>query len=145
MAPVPQLITNEIDEQSSPESADESSNRSELFGRYVGQINARIDRAWLRPRSPIGATLFSCRALIDQDERGNVAGVILEDCNGDGRWQLSLVRAIQSASPLPAPPDPKVFRHQVQLSFQSTGFRAGIAEDGFEPSTVQVAGPANTP
>lgn len=29
---------------------------------------------------------------------------------GDVRWQLSLVLAIESASPLPPTPDPKVFR-----------------------------------
>jgi tetratricopeptide (TPR) repeat protein len=36
-------------------------------GRYLGQISARIDRAWRRPAEPIGANWFICQARIDQE------------------------------------------------------------------------------
>jgi hypothetical protein len=45
---------------------------------------------------------------------------------------VALVRAIQSASPLPAPPDPKVFSPNLTLDFRSQPFSPGMEADGFE-------------
>ena len=44
-----------------------------LYGRYVGQIRARIERAWLRPCSLIGASSFTCVVQIVQDRVGTVS------------------------------------------------------------------------
>jgi len=122
----------------------DSAGDSVLAGRYAGQIDARIERAWLRPRTPIGAIRFSCRVSIEQDASGNVKEVALERCNGDARWQLSLVHAIQRASPLPAPPDPAVFRRTLRLTFNAEAFRPGSSAEGYEPelslSAMQHAG-----
>ena len=104
-----------------------------LFGRYVGQISARIERVWLRPRTPIGADTFSCQVQIKQDHQGNVEDTTLENCNGNTRWQLSLVQAIQSASPLPAPPERRVFADAVTLQFSSKPYLEGGIDEGFEP------------
>jgi hypothetical protein len=110
--------------------------RAALFGRYIGQIEARIDRTWMRPRTAIGADLFECRVRIQQSAQRMVLEVTLQDCNGDQRWQLSLVSAIQSASPLPAPPDPSVFASTVDLHFNSIAYDAERTEQGYEPSTI---------
>jgi hypothetical protein len=107
-----------------------------LFGRYLVQVQARIDRAWQRPRTEIGAARFACRATILQDPQGNVVGVRLGHCSGSERWQQSLVVAIRSASPLPAPPDPSVYADVLTLNFESDGYKLGGSEDGFE-SIVQ--------
>jgi hypothetical protein len=123
----------------SDDSLDEGA-RALLYGRYVGQIDARVQRAWLRPRAPIGDTRFNCRARIAQDRTGNVREVTLEQCNGGERWRLSLVRAIESASPLPAPPDPRVFNRVIRLSFQSESYvPGGSAQELFEPPTPATA------
>jgi hypothetical protein len=106
-----------------------------MFGRYMGQIKARIERAWLRPRTSIGANSFACRVQIVQDKAGNVMETTLQHCNGNGRWQISLVQAIQSASPLPGPPDRAVFADALTLEFNSGPFLAGNSGDGFEPET----------
>ena len=122
-------------------SSTEQLGNSVLFGRYVGQISARIERAWLRPRSAIGAERFDCRVRIEQDRTGKVLEITLEQCNGDSRWQTSLVRAIESASPLPAPPtDPDhseehVFASTLRLSFQSAVYTPGVSADFYEPET----------
>ena len=105
----------------------------QLYGRYMGQIDARIERAWLRPRTPIGADEFSCRARIHQDPNGKVVEVTLEQCNGDSRWQVSLVHAIETASPLPAPPDPGVFARVIRLNFRSDAYRPGVQPEQYEP------------
>jgi len=109
---------------------------AQLYGRYMGQIDARIERAWLRPRTPIGADEFSCRARIHQDGNGNVVEVTLERCNGDSRWQLSLVHAIETASPLPAPPDPRVFARVIRLNFQSDAYKPGAQPEQYEPELM---------
>jgi hypothetical protein len=110
--------------------------RALLFGRYLGQITARIARAWLRPRTPIGAETFSCWVDVEQDARGNVREITLKRCNGTTAWQLSLVRAIESASPLPAPPDPSVFSRALTFEMTSEAFVAGGSANGFEPDSL---------
>ncbi len=111
-----------------------------LFGRYIGQISARIERAWLRPRTPIDhADFFACRVKITQDRSGVVKEIELVRCNGTLRWQTSLVQAIQSASPLPAPPDADVFRSELMLDLQSATFTPGDSPEGYEPEVSAVA------
>jgi hypothetical protein len=58
--------------------------------------------------------------------------VTLEKCTDDPRWQVSLVRAISSASPLPAPPDPAVFSNLPTMEFDSDPYVPGAPDQGFE-------------
>jgi hypothetical protein len=87
-----------------------------LFGRYMGQIKARIERAWSYPISPSRRT-FQCKAQIKQSKNGDVEEITLQRCDMDSQWQASLVKAIQGASPLSAPPSEKVFTEVVTLNF----------------------------
>lgn len=125
------------DSESAPadSSAGDVAARTALVGRYLEQINARIDRAWLRPRTAVEQGLFSCRVRIEQDARGEVKEITLEHCNGDARWQLSLVHAIQLASPLPAPPDPTVFTNVLRMNFRAEAYSPGTPQDAYEPAT----------
>src|SRR6185437_12842815 len=75
---------------------------------------------------------------------GNVEETTLQSCNGDARWQLSLVEAIQTASPLPAPPDPSVFADAVVMQFTSQGYVPGGTAIGFEPAAPR-EGNVSTP
>ena len=93
-----------------------------LYGRYLGQIHARIDRAWLRPRRAIGAPVFRCQVEVRQNRQGVVEDVTLQRCNGTAHWQRSLVQGIVAASPLPAPPDPAVFAQRVILHFEAVAY-----------------------
>ena len=123
-----------------PEAAGDIPGHALMFGRYMGQVMARIERAWLRPRSPISDPLFRCRVEIKQSAKGDVLEVTMQQCNGDGHWQASLAAAIQTASPLPAPPDPSVFADTLTLTFDAEPFRAGGNGEGFEPQPSQIAG-----
>jgi hypothetical protein len=78
-------ILNDADLQR-VESGTEMVASSALSGLYVGQIDARIERAWLRPRTEVGAGVFSCSARIEQDEAGHAQDVTLIRCNGRARW-----------------------------------------------------------
>lgn len=129
-----------------PVTAGDPARQSMLFGRYTGQIHARIQRAWRKPRSPINEAseseatspaameTFKCQARIVQGEGGSVGEIELMQCEGSPEWQLSLVRAIQQASPLPAPPDPSVFTSELMLGFEAKAFVPGYREDEYEPA-----------
>jgi TonB-like protein len=111
-----------------------------LFGMYTGQIQARIERAWRRPRTAVDEGVaantdvsFQCRATIIQDNSGNVQEILLPNCNGSAAWQHSLVLAIRQASPLPAPPIKGVFNHSITLSFVGFEYTAGSVEADYEP------------
>jgi hypothetical protein len=39
--------------------------QARLFGIYTGQIQARIDRVWRRPRTPVNENLVQFRAFLD--------------------------------------------------------------------------------
>jgi hypothetical protein len=111
--------------------------RERLFGIYTGQIQARIDRVWRRPRTPVSEAndtgdSFQCQAQIVQDAKGNVQEILLPRCNGSAAWQRSLVAAIEQASPLPAPPSTKVFSRSITLSFVGLAYALGSSEDGYE-------------
>lgn len=115
--PVAPLFSSEQGEAAEASEADLVA-RTQLVGLYERQIRARIERAWLRPREPIGRQAgnpiqtedrFRCRVMIRQDEQGAIREVELQRCNGSARWQKSLTDAIFSSSPLPAPPNPRVF------------------------------------
>jgi TonB C terminal len=110
----------------------EAGQLSKMYGRYLGQIEARVGRAWRRPRTPIGDSLFSCRTQITQDRSGHVLEVMLVQCNGDPHWQESLVKAIDAASPLPAPPDRAVFTDVVTMAFSAAPYSKDSVADEYE-------------
>lgn len=133
----------DLDSNSDPKTSTEDADGAQkalLFGRYVNQIVARIDRAWVRPdTAPAGVSLwskvppsaqppadarFNCRAQILQSTTGAVLQVALLDCDADPEWQQSLVNAIDAASPLPAPPAESVFARSIVINFTSAALRA---------------------
>ncbi len=67
---------------------------------------------------------------------GNVKEVALAQCNGSTRWQLSLVQAIQSASPLPAPPNPDVFSSTLHLAFKAEEYSPRQPAALYEPEAA---------
>lgn len=128
--------------QSSAEGQGDTQDEARLFGIYTGQIQARIERVWRRPRTALnktgrGATgdveaVFQCQAQILQDARGNVQEILLPDCDESPAWQHSLVVAIQQASPLPAPPSESVFTGSIVLNFVGLPFAPGSPEEEYE-------------
>jgi hypothetical protein len=129
----------------------DAAEQARLFGIYTGQMQARIDRVWRRPRTPINEEKFAaattdnrdsfqCEAQIIQDNRGNVQEILLPRCNGSAAWQRSLVLAIQHASPLPAPPSEKVFSTSITLNFVGLSYVAGAPDDAYEPTRRTLMG-----
>lgn len=130
----------------------DGAERVVLFGRYVNQIVARIERAWVRPQARLGGpdvwdtagsraregagARFRCRVQIKQSTSGQVLEITLLDCDSSPAWQQSLVDAIDAASPLPAPPIPAVFARSLVLNFRSAVPPAGRVEAAAAPAAV---------
>ncbi len=136
------------DSESSVDNGD-GAERARLFGIYSGQIQARIERVWRRPRTPVNdgsgsmkttnsVEYFRCQVQIVQDSIGNVQEIRLPNCVGSVPWQRSLVIAIQQASPLPAPPSPTVFNHNIALTFVGYPYVVGGSDEGYEPESKEV-------
>jgi hypothetical protein len=128
----------------------DTNEHARLFGIYSGQIQARVERIWTRPRSPVNdgtnaaastnaVEYFHCQVQIVQDSTGNVQEVLLPNCNGSVAWQRSLVVAIQQASPLPAPPSPDVFTRNMSMNFIGYPHVAGGSDEGYEVLRVETA------
>jgi hypothetical protein len=116
---------------------------AKLFGMYTGQLQARIERLWRRPQTPVEGVdhrrasemddqAFRCQANIRQDAHGEILEILLPNCNGTPAWQRSLVVAIQSAAPLPAPPSPTVFSASITLNFVGYAYSPGASADEYE-------------
>lgn len=130
----------------------DGAERAVLFGRYVNQINARIERVWVRPQvSPGGTSMwgssdgpstastarFKCTVEIEQSDSGHVLEITLVRCDSSPEWQQSLVNAIDAASPLPAPPNRSVFARSLVLNFTSAVPSATSMEAAADPGSTQ--------
>ncbi len=138
----PEQLTDNT-EAELPVNSGDPAGQAHLFGIYSGQIQARIDRVWRRPRTPVneyrtqrqgslGEEPFQCQVRIIQDNQGNVQEILLLQCNGSAAWQRSLVIAIQQASPLPAPPSPTVFTNTLTMTFTGFEYRPDSSVDDYE-------------
>jgi hypothetical protein len=90
-----------------------------------------------------GRGAITCRVEVLQNRTGEVLEVTPTHCGADSRWRASLVSAVRGASPLPAPPDPRVFRRRVALEFISAAYVPGGSAEGFEPTLA--AAPLDAP
>jgi hypothetical protein len=127
--------SSDQDAESSAQSSDPA-GRVRLIGIYSGQIQARIERLWRRPRTPVNDSpdrdaTFHCQAEIIQEADGTIKEILLPECNGSAAWQRSLVTAIQQSSPLPAPPSPTVFSNAITLNFTGFEYGPGSAADEY--------------
>jgi hypothetical protein len=145
-APLAEVQILALSEDRDPESSVDSGDgaeRARLFGIYSRQIQARVERMWRRPRTPVqegtdsGRTAdsvdyFQCQVQIVQDSSGNVQEILLPNCNGSVAWQRSLVLAIQHSSPLSAPPSPTVFSHTLTIVFTGDAYTSARSADDYE-------------
>jgi colicin import membrane protein len=89
---------------------------SGALASWVGQIAARIQRAWLRP--PSARPGIQCVLHITQAPGGAVLSARIESCNGDQAVRESIEAAAYRASPLPPPPDPSLFERDLEVTFR---------------------------
>ena len=108
----------ELSRQLAAEDHRQSAETAGLLGRYVGELQARVERAWIRP--PTAVHGLHCVVRVSQVPGGVVTNVKIADCNADSAVQQSITLAVYRASPLPAPPDASLFERNLTLIFAPT-------------------------
>lgn len=87
-----------------------------FLAQYIAQIQARIQRAWIRP--PSARAGLNCVVYVTQVPGGEVVSVRVGECNGDEIVRQSIEAAVYRASPLPKPSDPALFERNLRLNFK---------------------------
>jgi colicin import membrane protein len=80
-----------------------------VVAEYIGYIQERIERSWLRP--PGSAAGLSCVVQVSLIPGGEVARVQIVRSSGDPVFDRSVETAVYKASPLPLPPDASLFKN----------------------------------
>jgi colicin import membrane protein len=94
-------------------------NASRLAGlgaQWAQAIQARVQRAWIRP--PSAKAGLDCLVIVTQVPGGTVVRAEVRTCNGDEAVKQSIEAAVFRASPLPPPPDPALFERTLELRFR---------------------------
>ncbi len=90
---------------------------SDEASRWHAAIVARIQRAWTKP--PSAQPGVSCTVSVTQVPGGEVTAVRVDSCTGgDAALRESVETAVYRASPLPPPPDPRLFERNLILIFE---------------------------
>ena len=109
----------ETDLQRALSAEEERRNASRLAGlgaQWAQAIQARVQRAWIRP--PSAKAGLDCLVIVTQVPGGTVVRAEVRTCNGDDAVKQSIEAAVFRASPLPPPPDPALFERPLELRFR---------------------------
>ncbi|HKS58944.1 MAG TPA: cell envelope integrity protein TolA [Steroidobacteraceae bacterium] len=87
-----------------------------LLNQYVAMIQEHIIRNWNRPASARPG--LECQVRVTQTPTGTVLSAEVGQCNGDVAVKQSIEAAVRRASPLPPPPDPRLYERNLVLVFK---------------------------
>lgn len=87
-----------------------------LLNQYIAMIEQRIVRNWNRP--PSARSGLECEIRVTQTPTGTVLSAQVGKCNGDAAVQQSIEAAVLRSSPLPPPPDARLFERNLLLIFR---------------------------
>ncbi|HEY8538316.1 MAG TPA: cell envelope integrity protein TolA [Steroidobacteraceae bacterium] len=99
--------------------AEEELMRAQASGamnQYVAMIQQHVERRWIRP--PSARPGIECEVSVTQSPNGTVLSVQVGRCNGDQAVRQSIEIAVQKASPLPLPPDMRLFERNLRFIFR---------------------------
>lgn len=89
---------------------------SGLLNEYIALIEQTVVRNWNRP--PSARPGLECEVRVAQAPGGTVLSVQLGRCNGDAAVRQSIEAAVLRSSPLPPPPDARLFERNLVLVFK---------------------------
>ena len=107
---------DELRRQLEEEDGRSQAENAGLLNQYVAMIEQRIVRNWNRP--PSARPGLECEVRVAQTPTGTVLSVQLGQCNGDAAVRQSIEAAVMRSSPLPPPPDPRLFERNLVLVFK---------------------------
>jgi colicin import membrane protein len=89
---------------------------STAMAQYVALIRQHVERRWIRP--PSVREGLDCEVKVVQAPGGSVLSAQVTRCNGDAAVRQSIETAVLRSSPLPPPPDPRLFERTLLLQFK---------------------------
>ncbi len=89
---------------------------SGLLNQYMVMIQQRVMRNWNRPLSAKSG--IECEVQVSQGTNGTVLSAQVGRCNGDDAVKQSIEQAVYKASPLPLPPDQRLFERNLVFIFK---------------------------
>jgi colicin import membrane protein len=111
-----QARESELARQLAEEEADSAAMGTPEAAQYVAMIAQAVERRWKRPLSARDDLL--CQVNVRQTPAGVVLSVRIGTCNGDAAVRQSVETAVYSASPLPTPSNPRLFRAELTFNFR---------------------------
>ncbi len=96
--------------------AENEKRLNSLRGRYIADIQNKVERNWIRP--PSAKQGLSCKVAVQQIPGGEVINVAVTQCLGDDVFRRSVETAVYKASPLPRPSDPGLFDREIVFTFR---------------------------
>jgi colicin import membrane protein len=106
----------ELQSQLEEEEGRNQAENAGLLNQYIALIEQRVVRNWNRP--PSARAGLECRVRVAQTPGGTVLSVQIDQCNGDAAVRQSIEAAVMRSSPLPPPPDPRLFERNLVLVFK---------------------------
>ena len=110
---------SDLARQLADEEADAAAMGSPEAAQYIAMIAQAVERRWKRPLSARDDLL--CQVQVRQTPAGVVLSVRIGNCNGDAAVRQSVETAVYSASPLPTPSNPRLFRPELTFNFRPGG------------------------
>jgi colicin import membrane protein len=86
-----------------------------LLNQYMALIQQRVIRNWNKPASARPG--IQCEVKVTQTPGGVVLSVQVDKCNGDAAVRQSIENAVHKSSPLPGPPDARLFQRVILFVF----------------------------
>lgn len=107
---------SDLQRQLQEEEGDMAALSSPEMAQYQAMIRQQVQRRWKRPLSARDDLL--CQVSVRQTPAGVVLSVKIGNCNGDAAVRQSVETAVYGASPLPPPPNPRLFRPEITFNFR---------------------------
>jgi colicin import membrane protein len=106
----------ELRRQLADEEGRMQAENSGMLNQYVALIQQRVIRNWNKPTSARAG--IQCDVKVTQAPGGTVLSVQVDKCNGDAAVRQSIQAAVYRASPLPPPPDARLFQRVILFQFK---------------------------
>jgi colicin import membrane protein len=106
----------ELKRQLADEEGVMQAQNSGLMSQYAALIEQKVVRNWTKPATARAG--IQCEVKVTQAPGGMVMTVEIDKCNGDAAVQESIKNAVNRSSPLPAPPDARLFQRVIVFVFK---------------------------
>lgn len=115
---IPSQVSVSVAAPSLIETVNEAAPDNPLEGLYLGQVRARIERAWQVSHVATDQPAVPCTVTVNQNAQGEVVDVQIGECALGAADPDAIRRVVRGASPLPAPPAALGSRTIVQLTLR---------------------------